>query len=122
MKNLPTMPLAMLPASPDVEKAFPAMLEAWLNLSHREKANELVMVRAIAIAVGKAEVLVVSTRRKAGTATNHSLPSLSPSHHTHHITNIPQFPRLSSCRTSCGYWGRGRGMKANHTHQLAATR
>lgn len=47
------MPLAMFPASPDVEKALPAMLEAWLNLSHREKANELVMVRAIAIAIGE---------------------------------------------------------------------
>lgn len=51
LKSLPTMPLAMLPARPVVEKALPAMLDAWLNLSQREKARELVMVRAIAIAV-----------------------------------------------------------------------
>lgn len=50
---LPTMPLAMFPASPVVEKAVPAMLDAWLNLSHREKARELVMVRTIAIATKK---------------------------------------------------------------------
>ncbi|KUI61396.1 hypothetical protein VP1G_11268 [Cytospora mali] len=43
------MPLAMFPASPVVEKALPAMLDAWLNLSQREKARELVIVRAIAI-------------------------------------------------------------------------
>lgn len=48
---LPTMPLAMFPASPVVEKAVPAMLDAWLNLSHREKARELVMVKTIAIAI-----------------------------------------------------------------------
>lgn len=50
LKILPTIPLAMFPASPVVEKAVPAMLDAWLNLSHREKAKELVTVRAIAIA------------------------------------------------------------------------
>lgn len=43
------MPLAMFPANPVVEKAVPAMLDAWLNLSHREKASELVMVKAMAI-------------------------------------------------------------------------
>lgn len=63
LKNLPTMPLAMLPASPDVEKALPAILEAWLNLSHREKASELVMVRAIAIAVGGRGALSLATIR-----------------------------------------------------------
>lgn len=47
---LPTIPLAIFPASPVVEKAVPAMLDAWLNLSHRENARELVMVRTIAIA------------------------------------------------------------------------
>lgn len=34
-----------------MEKAVPAMLDAWLNLSHREKASELVMVKAIAMAI-----------------------------------------------------------------------
>lgn len=53
---LPTMPLAMFPASPVVEKAVPAMLDAWLNLSHREKAKELVMVKTIAIAIMKNNV------------------------------------------------------------------
>lgn len=55
------MPVAMLPARPVVEKALPAMFEAWLNLSHREKARELVMVRAIAIAVTKKKKAQVSS-------------------------------------------------------------
>ena len=45
------MLLAMLPAKLDEEKALPARLEAWLNLSQRENANALVMVRTSAIAV-----------------------------------------------------------------------
>lgn len=52
--SLPTMPLAIFPASPLVEKAVPAILDAWLNLSHREKASELVMVKAMAIAISNA--------------------------------------------------------------------
>lgn len=44
------MPLAMLPAIPVAEKAPPAMLDAWLNLSHRENAREFVIVRANAMA------------------------------------------------------------------------
>ena len=41
------------------ESAEPAKLEAWLNLSQREKAREFVMVRARAIAV------IISQVRKA---------------------------------------------------------
>jgi hypothetical protein len=41
----------MLPAIPVAEKAPPAMLDAWPNLSHREKASEFVMVRANAMAM-----------------------------------------------------------------------
>ena len=44
------MLLAMLPAMLPEEKALPAMLDAWLNLSQRENANEFVMVSASAIA------------------------------------------------------------------------
>lgn len=44
------MPLAIFPANPLAEKAPPAMFEAWLNLSQREKARELVIVSAMAIA------------------------------------------------------------------------
>lgn len=51
LRSLPSMPLAIFPAKPVVEKAVPAILDAWLNLSHREKARELVTVRTIAIAV-----------------------------------------------------------------------
>ncbi len=49
-KNLPTMLLAMLPARFPPLKALPAMFDAWLNLSHREKASELVMVKTRAMA------------------------------------------------------------------------
>lgn len=59
---LPTIPLAMFPASPVVEKAVPAMLDAWLNLSHRENARELVMVRTIAIATIHRERKKISHR------------------------------------------------------------
>lgn len=45
------MPLAMFPAMPVAEKAPPAMLDAWLNLSQRENAREFVIVRASAIAI-----------------------------------------------------------------------
>lgn len=42
--------VAMLPARFPLEKALPARLEAWLNLSQREKARLLVMVRTRAMA------------------------------------------------------------------------
>ncbi|TPX11409.1 uncharacterized protein E0L32_007828 [Thyridium curvatum] len=66
-KNRPIMPVAMEPAMLPVEKALPARFEAWLNLSHREKARELVMVRARAIAEGGT---VSSSRRPAGVSTS----------------------------------------------------
>ncbi len=49
-KNLPTMLLAMFPAMLLLLKAVPARFDAWLNLSHREKARVLVMVKTSAIA------------------------------------------------------------------------
>lgn len=48
----PTMLLAMLPARLLVPKALPARLEAWLNLSQREKARVFIMVRTRAMTVG----------------------------------------------------------------------
>ena len=51
LKNLPTIPLAILPASPPVDRAPPAILEACPNLSHLEKARVLVTVRLNAITV-----------------------------------------------------------------------
>lgn len=42
--------LAMLPAKLVEPKAPPAKFDAWLNLSHRENASVLMMVRANAIA------------------------------------------------------------------------
>ena len=45
------MPVAMVPARLLEDRAEPARLEAWLNLSQREKASELVMVRTRAMAV-----------------------------------------------------------------------
>lgn len=63
LKILPTMPLAIFPASPVVEKAVPAMLDAWLNLSHRENARELVMVKTIAITIIKPVSHEVSPRQ-----------------------------------------------------------
>ena len=44
------MPVAKLPAIFDPDSADPARLDAWLNLSQREKAREFVMVRASAMA------------------------------------------------------------------------
>ena len=49
-KILPTILLAMFPARPEEPNALPARFEAWLNLSHREKARLLVMVKTRAIA------------------------------------------------------------------------
>lgn len=43
------MPLAMLPARPPEYRALPAMLDAWLNLSHLEKAMAFMMVRTKAM-------------------------------------------------------------------------
>lgn len=48
----PTILLAMLPARLLVPKALPARLEAWLNLSQREKARVFIMVRTRAMTVG----------------------------------------------------------------------
>ena len=47
------MLLAMLPARLPVPKAVPAMLEALLNLSHREKARVFMIVRTRAITGAK---------------------------------------------------------------------
>ena len=46
----PTMPVAIVPARLLDDRAEPARLDAWLNLSQREKARELVIVRTRAIA------------------------------------------------------------------------
>lgn len=43
------MLLAMLPAKFVVPRALPARLEAWLNLSHREKASVFIIVSTRAI-------------------------------------------------------------------------
>lgn len=43
------MLLAMLPARLPVPKALPARLEAWLNLSQREKARVFIIVRTRAM-------------------------------------------------------------------------
>lgn len=45
------MLLAILPARLPEYNALPAMFDAWLNLSQREKARVFVMVRARAIAI-----------------------------------------------------------------------
>ena len=45
------MLLAMFPAKFPELKALPAISEAWLNLSQREKASELVIVKTSAMAV-----------------------------------------------------------------------
>jgi hypothetical protein len=37
-------------------KALPAMFEAWLNLSHREKARVFIMVRTRAMTTGAQQV------------------------------------------------------------------
>ena len=52
------MLLAMLPARLPPYNALPAMLDAWLNLSQREKANVLVTVRTSAIAKRRCAELV----------------------------------------------------------------
>ena len=49
----PTIPVAMDPARLLEYRAEPARLDAWLNLSHREKARLFVMLRTSAIATSK---------------------------------------------------------------------
>lgn len=48
-KNLPNSAVPTVLASPPVPIALFAILDAWLNLSHLEKANVFVIVRTIAI-------------------------------------------------------------------------
>lgn len=50
LNKRPTILLARLLATPDPPKALFAMLEAWLNLSQREKAIVFVIVRTSAMA------------------------------------------------------------------------
>lgn len=51
LKNLPIIFPARLRAMPLPMNALPAMLEAWLNLSQREKARVFVIVSIKAMAV-----------------------------------------------------------------------
>ena len=53
LNSLPIILVAMLPARLPEDNALPAMFEAWLNLSQRENARELVTVRTSAIAKGR---------------------------------------------------------------------
>jgi hypothetical protein len=50
LKSLLNIPVAKLDASPPVDIALLAKVDAWLNRSQREKATVLVMVKASAIA------------------------------------------------------------------------
>ena len=52
--NLPNIPPARLLAIPPEYIALEARFDAWLNLSHREKARVLVIVRTNAIAAAPA--------------------------------------------------------------------
>lgn len=53
----------MLPARLPPLKALPAMFEAWLNLSHREKARVFIMVRTRAMTMDAYRVSKRSYRR-----------------------------------------------------------
>jgi hypothetical protein len=53
LKNRPIMFPARLDAMPPPRKAEPAKVDAWLNLSQREKATVLVMVRTRAMTGGR---------------------------------------------------------------------
>jgi hypothetical protein len=48
-KNLEIMPVATVPARFPVLNAVPARFDAWLNLSHLEKASVFVMVNTSAM-------------------------------------------------------------------------
>lgn len=54
------MLLAMLPARLPPERALPAKLDAWLNLSHREKARVFIIVRISAIAAASLATIPIS--------------------------------------------------------------
>lgn len=54
------MLLARLPARLPPLKALPAIFDAWLNLSHLEKARVLVIVRTSAIATGEIRLVTLS--------------------------------------------------------------
>jgi hypothetical protein len=49
VKNLPTIFDAMFPAKFPLRNELPARLDAWLNLSHREKASVFIIVKTRAI-------------------------------------------------------------------------
>lgn len=71
VKSRLAMLLAMLPARLPEYSALPARFDAWLNLSHREKARVLVMVRMRAIAARS-----LACHIQTYTNTPLSLPSL----------------------------------------------
>lgn len=58
------MLLAMLPARLDVPRALPAILEAWLNLSQREKARVFMTVRTRAMTTVAVSVLMPTAPAK----------------------------------------------------------
>lgn len=56
-KNLEIMPVATVPARFPVLNAVPARFDAWLNLSHLEKASVFVMVNTSAMTSRKSAFL-----------------------------------------------------------------
>ena len=62
---LPIILVAMLPARLPEDNALPAMFEAWLNLSQRENARELVTVRTSAIATGRRDKVSQGPRSRS---------------------------------------------------------
>ena len=84
LKSLLNIPVAKLDASPPVDRALLANVDAWLNRSQREKATVLVIVKARAIAkVSKVSKTSPNACTKKGmTVPGHLLTNQAQPDHT----------------------------------------
>lgn len=57
--------VAILPAKFVVPSALPAKLEAWLNLSQREKASVFIMVRTRAMTGDQVSIVLLPTQGRS---------------------------------------------------------
>ena len=83
LKNLLTMPVAMLPAKPPEYIAFPASPDAWLNLSQRENARVLVIVSTRAITADSLACHPTISFASAVSRTNQDQPNELHLQHCH---------------------------------------
>src|SRR3569833_1273812 len=89
-KNRPIMPVAMVPARLLEYRALPAKLEAWLNLSQREKARELVMVSTRAMPRTSKHLLGYTSSKTTGLGEGFAGNIYFPSQRRAHSSTHPR--------------------------------